>query len=195
MAILGDMEYQTIVVDPPWSYNNKRTGGSFKSGSEQKYAVLNHNDICDIPIDSLAARDAHLFLWATSPLLPEAIDVMRFWGFTHKAVIVWEKTGRLGMGFNFRIQTEFCLYGRRGKAKALRCQSCNLIRAPARKHSQKPEEFWDLIDPVTPGPKLELFARDEARVGWDSWGDQCSEPIKLDQLDTWSEGVVTNSPV
>lgn len=175
------MKYQTIVADPPWTYGNKRTGGSMNSAAEQKYSVMSQDEICAMPIREITAPDSHIFLWATSPLLPEAIDVMRAWGYTHKAVIVWEKTGRLGMGFNFRIQTEFCLYGRRGKAKALRCQERNIIRAPVGKHSQKPEEFWNLINPLTPGPKLELFSR-STRPGWDCWGNECEKGVYIDKL-------------
>ena len=77
----------------------------------------------------------------------------------------------LGMGFWFRGQCEICLLGIKGKVKAFRCQKANFIQSKIRKHSQKPEEFFELIDPILPRPAIELFARQE-REGWDSWGNE-----------------------
>ena len=75
------------------------------------------------------------------------------------------------MGFWLRGQCEICLLGIKGKVKAFRCQERNFIQSKPRKHSQKPEEFFELIDPIVPRPAIELFAR-QKREGWDSWGDE-----------------------
>jgi N6-adenosine-specific RNA methylase IME4 len=105
------------------------------------------------------------------PFLPEGLLVMESWGYKYKASVVWEKVGRLGMGFWFRCQTEICLVGSKGKAKPFHCQSRNIIHAPSPGHSCKPDEFFKLVEPVTPEPRLEMFGR-LRHPGWDIWGDQ-----------------------
>ena len=168
---MSDWKFRTIVADPPWSYRTPRAGAKGRSGAASKYPVMKLNAIKAIPIDQIAARDAVLFLWATVPMLPEAFEVLAAWGFKYKTSVFWHKVGRFGMGWWFRGAVEVCLVGARGKAKALRCQKPNIIEAWPREHSRKPDEFFDLIDPVTPGPKVELFARAK-RDGWFSWGNE-----------------------
>jgi len=163
------MKYKTILCDPPWSYRNKRTGGSMKSGSSVKYPTLSSTELCDLPIQSIADKDCVLFLWVTVPLLPDGLDVLGAWGFEYKTTIFWQKVSSLGMGFWFRGQVELCLLGVRGKVKAFRSQSCNVIKSKARGHSRKPDEFYDLIEPVIPKPWVELFAT-RPRAGWVSTG-------------------------
>jgi len=163
------MLYKTILADPPWSYRNKNTGGSMTSGSATKYPTMTIAEIGALDVASIAARDAVLFLWATVPLLPEVMPVLAMWGFTYKTALFWVKTGRNGMGFWFRGGVEMCLVGARRGTKALRSQQSNVIYAPVRAHSQKPEEFYNLVEPVTKGPRVELFAR-AVRPGWRSIG-------------------------
>jgi len=163
------MKFKTIVADPPWTYNNKNTGGSMKSGSSAKYSTMSIEKICNMPVKNISDKDSCLFLWATTPLLPEAFEVMKAWGYKYKTAIYWRKIMSLGMGYWWRGQVELCLFGIRGKIKAFRCQKCNIIQSKVRKHSQKPEEFFELIEPVVPAPRIELFAR-ERRKGWASLG-------------------------
>lgn len=166
------MQFKIIVVDPPWSYRNQKTGGSHKSGSAQKYPVMTLQQICDLPVAHIVDDNSVLFLWATVPLLPEAFEVMKAWGYRYKASLFWTKT-KMGMGFWFRGQVEMCLLGVKGKVTAFRCQQPNIIHAPATKHSRKPKEFFELIEPIIKefdlNPKIELFAT-EGRFGWHSWG-------------------------
>jgi N6-adenosine-specific RNA methylase IME4 len=166
-------KYQVIYADPPWSYKNKKTGGSMGSGALQKYNTMELSDICDLPIKSISDKNCCLFLWATTPLLPEAFEVMDLWGFKYKTAIYWRKIMSLGMGFWFRGQVEVCLFGIRGKIPAFHCQKPNFIQSKVRKHSQKPDELLDLINPHIQNlnPKIELFARIK-RDGWDCWGDE-----------------------
>jgi N6-adenosine-specific RNA methylase IME4 len=166
--------YNILLSDPAWSYRNKRTGGSMKSGSASKYPVLTVEELCDLPIRNIADRDSVLFLWATVPLLPEALQVMKAWGYRYTTKITWHKTGRLGLGFWLRGEVEELLFGIRGKVKAFRSSFPNFIEAPVGKHSEKPEEFRQLIEATAgvkmPNPRMiELFARKPV-PGWTTWG-------------------------
>jgi site-specific DNA-methyltransferase (adenine-specific) len=140
-------------------------------------------DICRLPVQSIAGKNSVLFLWATVPMMPEAFRVMAAWGYKYKTAIFWHKTGRLGLGYWFRGEVELLLFGTRGKVKAFRCQLPNFIETPALGHSEKPEEFRELIEAAisrtieTP-QRVELFAR--RRVpGWDAWGDQVDSDIDM----------------
>lgn len=162
-------KYQIIYADPPWQYRNKRTGGSFNSGSASKYPVLAIDDIRKLPIGSIAAKDAVLFLWATTPLLPDALQVLSSWGFKYKTSVYWRKIMSLGMGFWFRGQVEVCLVGVRGKVKPFRLQKPNFIQTKALRHSEKPKEIRELIEATGLLPRIELFASQKAD-GWDAVG-------------------------
>lgn len=139
------------------------------SGASAKYPTMTFAELAVLPIRDIAARDCVIFLWATTPLLPDAISLLREWGFTYKTAIYWRKIMSLGMGFWFRGQVEVCLMGTKGNIKAFRCQRPNFIQSKVRQHSQKPDEFFTLIDDCTPRPRIELFARDK-REGWDAMG-------------------------
>lgn len=170
------MKYNVIYADPPWSYSNKRTGGSMISGAEAKYPTMHIDDICAMEIPS--DKNAVLFLWATVPLMPEAFRVMDAWGFEYKTMITWRKVMSLGMGFWWRGQCEHLLFGVKGKVKAFRMQESNFIQCKVEKHSQKPIVFHELIERATPHltNKLELFARRE-REGWNVFGNQVENSI------------------
>lgn len=145
--------YNTIYADPPWSYNNKNTGGSLKSGASAKYPTLSLAEIkaMQLPLE----KDAVLFLWATVPLLPEAFEVMKAWGFQYKTMLTWRKIMSLGMGYWYRGQCEHLLFGTRG------------------------ELIDKSVDSMYFPLKLELFARGEAAPGWDVYGNQVVNSIEL----------------
>ncbi len=174
MIPFPNRKYQVIVADPPWQYKNKKTGGSMKSGSAAKYPTMAFNEICDLPVPDICEKNSILFLWGTTPLPRHSLEVMDAWGFQFKTKIYWVKP-RLGMGFWFRGGVEECLIGIRGNVKAFRCSKPNFIQAPVRKHSQKPEEFFELIEPELDRfgltSRIELFARN-TRPGWMVWGDE-----------------------
>lgn len=176
------MKYTTIVADPPWQYRNKNTGGSMISGSANKYPTLSLDEICNltvdlnnenIPIQDLSEKNAVLFLWTTTPFLKESFAVIESWGFKHKTSLYWIKTGRLLMGHWFRNQVEVCHVCIKGTITPFRKAIPNTIYSKPTKHSRKPNEFWDLIEPIVIqynlNPKIELFSR-ELRNGWDGWG-------------------------
>ena len=163
--------YKTILSDPAWKYKNVRTGGSMSSGAAQKYECMSTDDICKMPVKRIAHKDSILFLWVTTPFMHDGLHVMESWGFKYKTAIYWRKIMSLGMGYYFRGQVELCLVGIRGKIKAFRCQKPNFLQTKVRKHSQKPDEIFEWIEPVSQDPKLEMFATTQ-RDGWDSFGKE-----------------------
>ena len=143
------------------------------------YAVMDLEDICALPIADLAEEDAHLYLWVTNPLLFWGEQVIKAWGFEYRTIITWEKQGTLGMGFHFRNQTEHCLFATRGKLPIPPEKRVKTIfQAPKKRHSQKPELFYDIVERVSPGPYLELFAR-RNRFNWDTWGNESMNHVEI----------------
>lgn len=174
-----DGPYPTILADPPWQFQNS-TG---KMAPEHKrllrYRTMGLKDVLDLPVASLAAPTAHLYLWVPNALLQEGLQVVKAWGFTYKSNIVWHKVrkdggpdGR-GVGFYFRNATELCLFGTKGSMRTLQPgrTQVNFLATRKREHSRKPDEMYDLIERCSPGPWIELFAR-HRREGWTQWGDQ-----------------------
>jgi N6-adenosine-specific RNA methylase IME4 len=172
-------KFKTILADPPWQFAN-RTG---KVAPEHKrlsrYPTLPLSEIMDIPVNDVAEAASHLYLWVPNALLSEGLQVMRAWGFTYKANIVWSKIrkdggpdGR-GVGFYFRNTTELLLFGIKGKIRTLQPgrTQVNIISTRKREHSRKPDEQYSLIESCSPGPFLELFARG-AQPGWEVWGNE-----------------------
>lgn len=175
------MKYKIILADPPWSYDNQNTGGSMISGASKKYPTMSLEEIKKLNHSELFtkfSKDSVLFLWATTPLLPEAFEVMKKWGYQYKTTIYWRKIMSLGMGFWFRGQVEPCLMGIRGQVKAFRCQKPNFIQSKVRKHSQKPDQLYGMIESLGISPKIELFARNK-RQGWDTWGNEVPKETQM----------------
>jgi N6-adenosine-specific RNA methylase IME4 len=169
--------YRVIYADPPWSFATYSAKGKGRS-PDAHYDTMTLQDIKDLPVASWAADDALLLLWATDPMLEHALDVARAWGFTFKTVgFYWVKTNRqsgsffTGMGFWTRANPEQCLLATRGSPRRLAGDVPRLIVSPRREHSRKPDEAYDRIERLAPGPYLEMFAR-STRPGWDAWGMQ-----------------------
>jgi N6-adenosine-specific RNA methylase IME4 len=169
--------FSVILADPPWLFRTRSEKGKGRS-AEQHYACLKIEDIKALPVESVSARDSALFLWATGPLLPEAIEVMRCWGFTYRCVaFTWVKRTPLGkfwhwgMGYWTRSNAEFCLLGARGDIRRVSAGVHSVLDDPVMNHSSKPHTAYDRIEALM-GPEqdyLELFARN-ARPGWTAEG-------------------------
>lgn len=174
-------KYSVIYADPPWSYRNKKTGGSMQSGAEAKYSTMTVDDICKLNVRGIAGKNSVLFLWVTVPMMEEGFQVLKAWGYKYKTMITWHKVMSLGMGYWFRGQTEHILLGVRGSVKAFRYQHPNFIQAKIENHSGKPEEFRQLIERATKGlnPRIELFARKKVN-GWDAWGNEVESDVRLE---------------
>lgn len=176
--------YGTILADPPWRYNAKRTelrSGGRGGSAEHQYDTMSNAEIAAMPVASLAADQAHLYFWVTNPRLiadykgkreVTPFDIVDAWGFKPMTILTWVKPGRGGTGWYFRGQTEHIIFATRGglgipSDKRER----NVIEAKRSGHSRKPSELFDVIERVSPPPYVELFAR-EQRLGWDAWGNE-----------------------
>lgn len=144
-----------------------------------RYRTMKIDEICALPVARIAARKSHLYLWCPNALLSWGLRVMEAWGFEYKTNIVWFKIrkdggpdGR-GVGFYYRNVTELVLFGTRGGLRTLKPgrRMVNIIATRKDKHSKKPDELYDMIEQCSPGPFLELFARN-VRKGWAQWGDE-----------------------
>jgi len=159
-------KYRVIYADPPWSYSNS----GFDQSAASQYPTMPIEDICALPIGDLADENCVLFLWATSPLLPEAIRVVSSWGFEYKASRVWIKNRAPGMGWFVRTRHELLLIAVRGHAHPKE-KIDSVFQAEISRHSAKPTLVYDDIERCYDGPYIELFARNE-RDGWKSWGNE-----------------------
>ncbi len=181
-------QYATIVADPPWHYEPfpvgagqakaraARTGADYVSSrtKEMPYATMSVEEIAAIPVASLAAPDAHLYLWTTNRYLADGFTVLRAWGFRYSQTLAWCKAPMgLGPGATYANTLEFILVGKRGSLAPLRRWDTAWFnwKRMGNAHSRKPDAMLDIVEQVSPGPYVELFAR-RARFGWDYWGDQ-----------------------
>lgn len=171
------MLYKTIYADPPWKESG---GGKIKRGADRHYPLMRTIDIMNLEVNGahvshLAEKNAHLYLWTTNNFLKDALRVMDAWGFEYKTTITWVKD-RQGLGQYYRGLTEHCLFGVRGVLPyrtqgGVRSQGKTAFLAPRQAHSQKPEEMRSMIERVSAGPYIELFARKQT-PGWDVWGNE-----------------------
>jgi N6-adenosine-specific RNA methylase IME4 len=164
-------KYRVILADCPWSYGDKRAPST--GGCEDHYITMPLKEICDMPIKELAEDNAVLFLWATSPLIQDAFKVAEAWGFTYKAMFVWDKI-KHNMGHYNSVRHELLLICTRGSCLPDNNKLYDSVQSIERteKHSEKPEEFRNIIDDLyTHGNKIELFSRKKVD-GWEVWGNQ-----------------------
>lgn len=182
------MRYRTIVADPPWHYEGfsgyQGTPGTDNWRVVRKalpYAAMSVEQIAALPVVDLAEKNARVFLWTTSRYLPDAFGILSSWGFQYRQALVWHKTGRpfpFG-GSVAPIHAEFLLVGARGVPARLSRLKSSVVAIPRpHLHSQKPDAWLDLIEQVSPGPYLELFARRQ-RLGWDTWGNEALNHVEL----------------
>lgn len=181
--------FGTIYADPPWPEHG---GGKVKRGADRHYGLMKVKDICWLGqwVQGLAAPDSHLYLWVTNNYLPAGLEVMKAWGFDYVTNVCWGKVRleeddgfgstiaiQQGLGQYFRGAHELLLFGKRGQPPyrtlpgGKRAQHPSLVLHERTQHSKKPSCFYDIIEKVSGGPYLELFAR-TTRQGWDAWGDE-----------------------
>lgn len=164
--------YKTIMADPPWDIHQ---GGNY--GAINHYDLMTLERIKAMPVADLCEKDAHCWLWVTNASLRSGFDVLEAWGFTPRSVMTWIKP-RMGLGVYLRNATEHVLLGTRGKAPILFRNQPNWLFAPLQGHSVKPQEQFAVIERVSPGPYLELFAR-RRQPGWDAWGNEIESDIEI----------------
>jgi len=168
-----DRRYAVLYADPPWHFEvyNEESGVERAAGNH--YPTMSLEDICALPVLSLATPDAVLFMWTTAPHLRESFDVLVAWGFEYKTNIVWMKD-KIGLGYFVRNQHELLLVATRGDmpSPSPANRPPSVISAPRREHSRKPDEAYALIERMYPElPRIELFAR-QTRPGWARWGNE-----------------------
>ncbi len=144
------------------------------------YPTMTVEQIGALPVRDLAEDHAHLYLWTTQRYLWDVIAIATAWGFTGSTLLTWCKapTG-FSLGGAYGKATEFCLFARRGTLPALSKINRDWWQWPRTAHSAKPEAFLDLVERVSPAPRLELFAR-RNRLGWDTWGNEALCHVTLD---------------
>ena len=172
---LAPFRYGAIIADPPWRFSNYSAKGEAKNPVAH-YGCLSLEQLRALPVNHLAAPDCALFMWATAPMLPEALQLLAAWGFEFKTAGSWGKQSSTGAAWSFgtgyilRSAAEFYLVGTRGKPKVRSHSVRNFIAAPIREHSRKPDQLHDDVEALYAGPYAELFAR-ARRPGWSSWGN------------------------
>ena len=157
--------FATILADPPWQAQS----------GEAHYQTMSLERIMGMPIGQLAAADAHLWLWTTNALLPRAYEVAQAWGFTVQSPLTWVKF-RLGLSGRYQLRnaTEQLLFCTRGRAPLGNHSQPTWFNAPVLEHSRKPAEQFAIIERISRGPFLELFARrrPESNQDWAIWGNE-----------------------
>jgi N6-adenosine-specific RNA methylase IME4 len=183
--------YVAIAIDPASKFQSytairSQNPGSVRS-NERHYSVMSAAELAALPVKELAAPSGcHLFLWTASAHLEQAFELIRAWGFKYSAIaFVWLKTRRnwdgetplretdfpISLGLTTRHQCELVLLARRGNCRRQRKYVRELILAPRREHSRKPDEFYRRVELYTRGPYADLFSR-QRRPNWDCWGDE-----------------------
>lgn len=186
--------YGAIAADPASHFSSytaiQSQNWSSRRDNERHYETMTLDALTTLPVRDLASPDGcHLFLWTSGPFLRNALHLIDAWGFKYSTrAFTWAKTKRgwdgisplaeadfhIGLGLTVRHQTEFVLLARRGNCRRKAKDVRELIIAPRREHSRKPDEFFARVERYCDGPFLELFAR-ERRPNWDSWGKECDK--------------------
>ena len=172
-------QFATIVADPPWQLDSGQAefGTPAEGHDDLPYFSMALEDICalGLPLGPHLPDDAHLYLWTTNRYVEAAYQVARDWGFKPSVLLVWAKAPRgVGLGDAFKLTTEFVLFARRGSLANLDITPTTWFGWPRGKHSEKPADFYALVERMSPGPRLDMFSR-SARAGWTVWGDEAPD--------------------
>lgn len=193
---MAGKKYKVIYADPPWEY---KQSGPTRGIAKKYYPTMSTEEICALPVGNIATDDAVLFMWATFPNIGEALKVIGSWGFIYKtAAFVWVKknpksnTNFWGMGAYTRANAEPCLLAIRKNTRASevvkRRDIHQIIEAPVREHSRKPDEARErIVQLLGDVPRIELFAREKA-PGWDVWGNEVNSDVDLWRAASGEEG-------
>lgn len=176
---LRSKRFGAILIDPPWRFMNRTGKMAPEHRRLHRYPTMKMEEIAALPVADYAAEKSHIYLWCPNALIWEGLEILRAWGYTYKTNIVWFKVrkdggpdGR-GVGFYFRNVTELVLFGVKGRLRTLapgRSQ-VNIVITRKEEHSKKPDGLYQIITECSPGPYLELFARQRV-PGWTQLGDE-----------------------
>lgn len=157
--------FEVVAMDPPWNYGREYDPETSRVANP--YPEMTQEQI--LALNPPFAEDCVLFLWTTQAFIWDAKELLDAWGFTYKATIVWDKE-KIGMGAWLRMQCEFCLVGIKGKPAWNNTKWRDIIRESRREHSRKPEAFYEMVEEITIGRRLDFFSR-EQRNGWEAFGN------------------------
>ena len=164
-------KYHVIAIDPPWNYKEK--GGFSSEDYDSKsnrgavdYPTMNLEQIKKIELPE--AEDCVLFLWTTHSFLKDSFEILENWGYNYKATLVWDKV-KMGLGRTIRMQVEFCLIAIKGNPIINGSSERDIITEARREHSRKPEAFYEMVDRMCIGNKLDYFSRNN-RINWEHYG-------------------------
>lgn len=192
--------YRCIVADPPWQVKAGREIGGYERAADGSqpfgvrdnkprslsYPTMTVDQIKELRVEALSLPGSHLYLWTTNGYLRDAFEVLQAWGFSYSTTLVWAKNPMGGgLGGCYGIATEYCLFAYMGTCNASARIGRNWWnwRRPydergKPKHSAKPNEFYELVEGMSPGPRLEMFAR-SPRDGWDVWGNEVQSDVEV----------------
>lgn len=175
IAALPEGKFRVIYADPPWHYNDQRLTGDHResTAATYHYPTMSLAELEALNVRKLAAEDSVLFLWATFPLIPDALTILRAWGFTYKTAFIWHKP-RGSFGHYHKADAELLLVSTHGSCTPeMDTRTSQIIAAATSGHSRKPEKFRQLIDVLyEAGPRIELFARGPGAKGWTVHGNE-----------------------
>ena len=158
-------KYRVLVVDPPWDYPRASDSGH---RAANPYPQMTLAEIEAMKLSEWAHDDSILWLWTTNAFMREAFQCLDAWGFEHKTILTWVKD-KMGTGDWLRGKTEHCLLAVRGKPTVSLTTQTTVLVAPRGKHSEKPQQFYDLVATLCPGSRLDVFAR-QKRKDWSAYG-------------------------
>jgi N6-adenosine-specific RNA methylase IME4 len=166
-------QYRTIVADPPWDVGRGPDWGSNGASRPLTYPTMTVAEIAALPVREMADTSAHLYIWTINAYVEETYAIARAWGFKKSTLLTWcKKPNGIGLGGTYSLTTEHVLFARRGTCPAAERVDSTWWEWKRGQHSAKPEAFLDMVERVSPAPRLEMFARRD-RLGWDTWGNQC----------------------
>lgn len=171
-------KYRIIYADPPWKYGNDMP--NYFTEQADHYPLMTVLEVAEMPIVDIAEDDAVLFLWVTSPILEESFQVINAWGFEYKSSFVWDKV-KHNMGHYNSVRHEFLFVCTRGSCQPDVQKLFDSVQIIERSdtHSEKPEEFRQIIDTIYPhGERIELFARKQVD-GWKRHGNECIPGLEV----------------
>jgi len=187
MAKPPEKRYRTIVADPPWKLQLGPTLTEKRVKPALEYPQMEQHQLLNLPVGLWGEDKAHLYLWATNSTLGDALELAKVWGFKYSCLITWLKR-RVpgegsdgepsawddrwqGLGRYYRITTEHVVFAVRGGLDVMHKDQVNFFYAARGRHSEKPAAFYDMVERMSPGPYLDVFAR-KRRLGWDVFGNE-----------------------
>lgn len=179
------MKYGCIYMDPPWHTETWGETGRDRCPETRHYQTMKLHELMALPVKSMAERDCRLFMWVIDSHFEQALALGKYWGFRYStSAFIWSKTNDsgdpvFGQGKSTRKSVEQCWLFLKGRLNRLDGSVRQLIEAPVREHSRKPDEAYSRIERLCNGPRLELFARPPHRPGWDVWGNESINPVDL----------------